>query len=38
MGGEFYHNRRYRLAGELDLGRIFPDVWRRLKKKGIIIS
>ena len=38
MGGEFYHNKGYRLAEELDPGRIFPDVWRRLEKNGTIIN
>ena len=38
MGGEFYYNRDYRLAGELGLGRILPDVWRRLEKKDTIIN
>ena len=37
MGDEFYYNRSYRLAGKLDLGLIFPDVWRRLKKKILLL-
>ena len=37
MGDEFYHNRRYRLAEELGLGRIFPDVWRCLEKKVLLL-
>ena len=38
MGGEFCYNRGYKLAGELGLGRILSDVWRRLEKKDTIIN